>query len=144
LFHSQALVVAVACDRHAIDQLHGEVRPALSRGARVENTRDVWVIHHRQRLPLALEARDHLAAVHPGLDDLERHVPAKWVRLLSVVDHAHAAFPDRLYQLVGTICDENEMPEAPTAMVAVAAVCAFSSSSASSSSRRSAPHACRT
>jgi hypothetical protein len=60
------------------------------------------VIHQRQGLALALEARDDLAAVHPGLDDLQRHVAAKRMRLLSVVDHAHTAFPDWPDQFEGT------------------------------------------
>ena len=39
------------------------------------------MIHHRQRLPLGLEAGDHLPGVHPQLDDLQRDLAAD--RVLS-------------------------------------------------------------
>ena len=39
--------------------------------AAVEDAGDVDVVHHRQGLPLGLEAGDDLAAVHARLDDLE-------------------------------------------------------------------------
>jgi len=35
--------------------------------------RDVWVIHHRQRLPLLLEAPDDLARIRAQLDE-------SWIR----------------------------------------------------------------
>src|SRR5207247_8699377 len=40
--------------------------------AGVEDLGDVGMIHQRQRLPLGFEAGDHLACVHPRLDDLQR------------------------------------------------------------------------
>jgi hypothetical protein len=33
------------------------------------------MVHHRQGLPLGLEAGDHLPRIHPRLDDLQRHPP---------------------------------------------------------------------
>ena len=59
------------------------------------------MVHHRQRLPLGLEAGDHLPRVHARLDDLQRHRPLDRLGLLGHEDHAHAAFADLLQQLVG-------------------------------------------
>ena len=42
--------------------------------------RDVGVVHHRQRLPLGLEARDHLPGVHAELDDLLRRLTGSSAR----------------------------------------------------------------
>ena len=65
-----------------------------------KHLRDVRMIHHRQRLPLLLEARDHLLRVHPQLDDLQRHAPPHRLLLLRHPDHAEAALADLLEQLV--------------------------------------------
>jgi hypothetical protein len=54
------------------------------------------VVHHRQRLPLGLEAGDDLAAVHAGLDDLEGDLALDRVRLLGHEHDAHAALADLL------------------------------------------------
>jgi hypothetical protein len=51
------------------------------------------MIHHRQRLPLGLEPRDHLLGVHPQLDNFERH---------GHIDHAAAAFAQLLEQFVSS------------------------------------------
>ena len=59
------------------------------------------MVHHRQGLPLGLEAGDHLLAVHARLDDLQRHQPAHRPLLLGHIDEAHAPFADLLQQLVG-------------------------------------------
>jgi hypothetical protein len=42
---------------------------------RIEDARDIRVIHHGQRLPLLLEARDHLLRIHPILMIFKRHAP---------------------------------------------------------------------
>ena len=97
----ELLVVAVLGDGDALDQLHREVGPAALGAAGVEHAGDVGMVHHRQRLPLGLEAGDHLPAVHAGLDDLERHAAADRLLLLGHVDDAHAPFADLLQQLVG-------------------------------------------
>ena len=88
-------------DRHAFDQLHDEVGPAAVGRAGVEHLGDVRMVHHRQGLPLGLEAGDHLPRVHAGLDDLERDRPLERLGLLGHEHHAHAAFADLLQQLVG-------------------------------------------
>ncbi len=66
----------------------------------VEDLGDVGMIHHRQRLPLGLEAGDHLPRVHPRLDDLQRHPALDRLGLLGHVDDAHAPFANLLEQLV--------------------------------------------
>jgi hypothetical protein len=58
------------------------------------------MIHQRQRLPLGLEAGDHLPRVHSGLDELERDQPLDRLLLLGHPDRAHAPFADVLQQLV--------------------------------------------
>ena len=62
--------------------------------------RDVRMIHHRQRLPLLLEARDDLLRIHPHLDDLQRHAPPHRLLLLRHPHRAEAALADLLAQLV--------------------------------------------
>ena len=87
--------VAELGNRLALDELHGKERPARVRGTAVEDVRDARVVHDRERLALRLEARDHLARVHPELDDLERDAPRDRRRLFGEVDRAHAAFAER-------------------------------------------------
>ena len=79
---SQVDCVTVLGDRHALDQLHHEIRPASVGGAGVEDPRDRRVVHERQHLALGLEPRYNLLRVHARLDDLER-------------DPAGPAFPAR-------------------------------------------------
>ena len=92
----QAVLVAVVGDRHALDQLHHEVRPAASRRAGVEDLGDVGVVHQGQRLPLRLEAGEDLARVHAGLDDLDGDQALDRLGLLGQPDGAHAALADLL------------------------------------------------
>jgi hypothetical protein len=93
--------VAEIRDRRPLDQLHDEVGPSPGRSAAVENFGDVRIIHDRQGLPLGLEAGHHLLGVHSGLEDLQRHFAADRLGLFRHEDHAKAAFPDLLQQLVG-------------------------------------------
>src|SRR5207302_8690337 len=60
----------------------------------------VDMIHPCQRLPLGLETGDDLAAVHAGLDDLERDLALHRLSLFGHEDGAHAALADLLQQLV--------------------------------------------
>ena len=93
LAKAELVGVAVFGDRHPLDQLHDEVgQPAVGR-ARIEHGGDVWMIHQREGLPLGLEPRDDLAAVHPRLDDLERHLAPDRFRLLRLPDDTEAALP---------------------------------------------------
>jgi hypothetical protein len=58
------------------------------------------VVHQGQRLPLRLEASNDLFGVHAGLDELQRHQALDRFDLLGHPHRAHAAFADRLNQLV--------------------------------------------
>ena len=89
--------------RDAAHQFHDEVGPPRVGGAGVEDLGDVRMIHHRQRLPLGLEAGDDLLGVHAQLDDLERDAAADRFLLLGHVNDAAAAFADLLEQLTGPI-----------------------------------------
>ena len=99
--------VAVLRDRHARDVLHHEVRPAVGRGAGVDDARDVRVVHQRQRLALGLEARDDVARVHAELDDLERDGAANGLGLLGQIDDAHAAFAEQLTMRYGPMARQG-------------------------------------
>ena len=94
------VLVAVLRDRHAVHQLHHEVRPARFRRAGVQHLGDVRMVHQRQRLPLGLETGDDLPRVHARLDHLQRDLAADRVLLLGHVDDAEAALADPLQQLV--------------------------------------------
>ena len=74
-------------------------RPGVRR-AGVQHLGDVGMVHHRQRLPLGLEAGDDALGVHAQLDDLERHAAADRLLLLGHINHAAAAFADLLQQFV--------------------------------------------
>jgi hypothetical protein len=63
---------------------------------------DVGMVHQRQRLPLGLEAGDHLSGIHAGLDDFQRHLAADRMLLFGNEDQSHAAFADLLQGLVRT------------------------------------------
>ena len=52
----QRAIAAVAIDRHAVDQLHDEVRMAVRRAAAIEQARDPRMREVREDLALLLEA----------------------------------------------------------------------------------------
>ena len=107
----QPALVAEPGDRDALDQLHHEVGAAGVGRAGVEDLGDVGMVHQGQRLPLGLEAGEDLAAVHAGLDELERDRPPHRLGLLGHVDRAHAPFADRLEQLVRA---DDSCPRSPS------------------------------
>jgi hypothetical protein len=100
LARRELVLVAVLGDRHAADEFHHEVRMAARGGAGVEHAGDVRMVHEGERLPLGLEAGDHVAGVHARLDDLEGHFAADRLLLLGDEDQAEAAFADLLHQPV--------------------------------------------
>ena len=61
-FWSQYSVIA-----NAPHQFHHEIGPARLGRARIQHLGDVRMIHHRQRLPLRLEPRDHRLVSIPSL-----------------------------------------------------------------------------
>jgi hypothetical protein len=52
---------------------------------------DVGVVHQGQGLPLSLESRQHLLAIHAGLEELDGHRPPNRLGLLGHPDRAHVA-----------------------------------------------------
>jgi hypothetical protein len=103
----EALVVAEVRERHALDQLHDEVRARRAAGVRggslagVEHPGDVGVVHQGQGLAFGLEAGDYLLAVHAGPEDLQGDPAADRLPLLGPVDDTEAALAERLQELVG-------------------------------------------
>ncbi len=94
------MLVAVLRDRHAAHQLHHEIRPAHFGGSAVEDTRDVRMIHQRQRLSLGFEAGNDASGVHTQLDDFQGDGPVDWFLLLGHVHDSATAFADFLEQFV--------------------------------------------
>ena len=60
------------------------------------------MVHQRQGLAFGFEPYDHLASIHPGFDNFERHLALHRFDLLGHVDYAKPAFPDLLQQLVAS------------------------------------------
>ena len=100
LFDVQPLSIAILGDGDPRHVLHDEVGSSRLRRPGVEHLGNVGVVHHRQCLPLGLEAGDHLPGVHAQLDDLQRHPPADGLLLLGQIDDGEAALADLLQDLV--------------------------------------------
>ena len=88
--------LAVVGDLDPAHQFHHEVGPAQVGRAGIQHLGDVRMIHHRQRLPLGLEAGDDALRVHAQLDDLERDAAPDGFLLLGHVNHAAATLADHL------------------------------------------------
>ena len=58
------------------------------------------MVHHRERLPLRLEAGDHLGGIHARLDDLDGHFSADGPLLLGDKHQSKPADADLLHQFV--------------------------------------------
>ena len=97
----EALAVAVFGDGNAAHELHDEVRPAVVGRPGIQHPGDVGVVHHRQGLPLGLEAGDHLLRVHAELDDFQGDLATDRFFLLGPVNGAEPAFADELQQPIG-------------------------------------------
>src|SRR5688572_18673119 len=100
LANGEVLRVTVAGDGAAANQFHHKIGPASRSRARIVNGGDIRMFHHRQRLPLYLEALDHFAGVHAQLDDLERDFAPDRLRLLRPINDAEPAFTKLLNQFV--------------------------------------------
>ena len=95
LVRGKRFLIAIARDRQAPKELHHEVRPAVVRRAGVEDARDVRVMHHRQRLPLRIEACDDVPRIHAELDDLDRDRAFHRPKLFGFVHDTHPALAKR-------------------------------------------------
>ena len=102
---------AIVVDRDALDELHHEVRSALWSRASLKDLRNGWMIHHRERLALGLEAGDDLCGVHPRLDDLHRDAAFDGLLLITLVDRAEAAFTEELQDLEGSDLVASDDPK---------------------------------
>ena len=98
----EPILVAVLGDGDAVDVLHHEKGPPVIAGSGVKNVGDIGVVHQRQRLTFALEARQHLPAIHAQLDDFQCNLAANRVRLLGQVDRAHTPFADLAQKLIAS------------------------------------------
>ena len=107
---TELLLVAEVGDGHALDQFHDEVGSARGRLAAVEDPGDVGMVHEGQGLAFGLEAGDHLARVHAGLEHLEGHLAAQRLLLLGHEDDAEAALADLFQQLVGADAGAGYFP----------------------------------
>ena len=83
----EVVLVAVIGDFDAAHQFHDEIGPAGIRGTRVQEFRDIRMVHERQRLPLGLEPGNNTLGVHAQLDDLERHAAVDGFFLLTGIDN---------------------------------------------------------
>ncbi|SPE54999.1 hypothetical protein SBV1_2010032 [Verrucomicrobia bacterium] len=96
----EVMLVAVIGNFGPIDILHDEIRAASVGFARVEDSSDVGVIHHGQGLPLAVEARNHLARIHPDLNYLEGDPATDWFFLFGEEYYSKTARANLLDQPV--------------------------------------------
>src|SRR5439155_12147588 len=96
----KVVLIAEVRDFDAVNQLHDKVRPAGFGGPGVEDSRDVRMVHERQRLPLRVESRDDLLGVHAQLDDLERDATPHRLFLFRDIHDTASAFADLLEEFV--------------------------------------------
>ena len=87
----EAVSVAEFRDRQPVDELHDEERAACLRRSGVKDPGDSRVIHHRQGLPFGIEPCDDLLGIQSQLDDLQGHLTAHRLPLLSQVDNPAAS-----------------------------------------------------
>ena len=60
----QTMTVAIFRNGDSAHVLHREIRhAALGRAGIIQHARDIWMIHHRQRLAFGFEARNDFPAV---------------------------------------------------------------------------------
>ena len=93
-------LVAVVGDLNPAHQFHDEVRSPRLRRARVEYFGNVWMVHHRECLPLGVKAGDDLFGVHAELDDLERNAAAHWFFLFGDIYNTATTLADLLEKFV--------------------------------------------
>ena len=90
--------ITVVGDRHTADQLHHEVGAAGGGASRVEHAGDIRVIHQGQSLALGLEPSDHVAGIHPRLQDLERDLATDRLGLVGDENQPESALADLFHQ----------------------------------------------
>ena len=98
----QVAQLAVEGDGVPLDQFHDKIGTPVLGHAGIQHGGDIRVFHAGQHLALLLEAGQHLPAVHPQFDHLERHFPFHRPGLQRLPNHAETALPQLGHQLVGT------------------------------------------
>jgi len=101
LGRAQPVLIAVVGDRSTRHVLHDKKRPSTRRGAGIVHTGDAGMVHQGEGLPLGLEPGDHLAGVHAGLDDLERHRATYRFQLLGPPHLPHTTLANLFQQAIG-------------------------------------------
>jgi hypothetical protein len=96
------VLIAKGGNGQSTHQFHDKVRPARGGRACIQDTGDIGMVHHRQRLTFGLEPCDDLPGVHAQFNHLEGHAPADGFLLFCQVNHAAAAFADFLKEFVTT------------------------------------------
>ena len=92
---------AVFVDRRARDEIHHEPGLAVGSGAAVQQLGDVGVFKMGQNAALGFEASHGVTRIQAAADNFQRHQLAiKVVHAHGLVNHAHAAFADDLYNAV--------------------------------------------
>ena len=59
------------------------------------------MLENCERLPFGFEARDHLLAVHAGLENLERDAAFDRLTLFGEIDDGHAALAEDAEDAIG-------------------------------------------
>jgi hypothetical protein len=98
---TQPLQVRMHGDWHARHQRHGEPWPAILGHTGLEDGRHRAVIHHRQRLLLRTESRQHAPAVHAALEQLHGRQAPHRPMLRTQQHHAVSTLPQLTHDLEG-------------------------------------------
>lgn len=100
----QALLLAEAVDRYAVDELHREPGKTVRRHATVQQTSDIGVIQRRENLPLIDEAANEALTLRaPRRQQLDRYAfPILVVSAFGEIDGPHASATDLAQNAIGT------------------------------------------
>nr|WP_235908641.1 hypothetical protein [Roseiconus nitratireducens] len=87
-------------DWNSVDEFHDEVRPSILGDPRVQDPRDVVVVHHRQSLLLSAKPVQNLLGIHPRLDELQCYLAANRMFLLRPIHDTESAFAELFLDLI--------------------------------------------
>jgi len=94
------VLIAILSNANALDQLHHKIWASCCCSARIEDFRDVRVVHEGQRLAFRVEARHNLLRIHPQFHDLESHSASDRLQLLGHVNDTESTLADLLQEFV--------------------------------------------
>ena len=95
------VTIAVLIKRHAFDQFHDEEWGSFLGRVGIKNSRDVWMFHHRNRLPLRFKPCQRIFA-KVSANKLKGNIAFDGMLLGGTPDNPHAAFSDRARQPITT------------------------------------------